>query len=336
MARKLRIEYPSAVYHVMCRGNRMESIYLSDQDREIFLKTLGEACEKTGWIIHAYVMMSNHYHLLLETPETNLVAGMKWFQGTYTQRFNARNKVWGHLFQGRYKALPIDGKDRHYFRMVSSYIHLNPLRARILDSGVKLNAYAWSSYPAYLRPTSRQDWLKCSRVLRSYELDDDSSGRSKYRRYMQKRCRDILGSDRPSDEEKDWEKIRKGWCFGSDEFKDKLSEVVDAAMAGRKPESHSGGAKRLHHEKRAEQLVQEALACFKLNPNELKTLKKSDLRKQLIAWLIRKHTPVGAEWIAEKLWMGHRVSVSQASRRIEESDRNDIQTLKKRLLKFTD
>ena len=86
MARPLRIEYPGAVYHVMARGNQRQAIFRDDADRQRFMATLGEACQKTGWRVHAFVLMGNHYHLLLETPEANLVAGMKWLQGTYTQR----------------------------------------------------------------------------------------------------------------------------------------------------------------------------------------------------------------------------------------------------------
>ena len=109
MPRKPRVEFAGAVYHVMCRGDRQEEIFWEDGDRECFLDTLWESCDRTGWQIHAYVLMGNHYHLLLETPEANLVAGMRWFQGTYTARFNARHRVCGHLFQGRYKALPETG-----------------------------------------------------------------------------------------------------------------------------------------------------------------------------------------------------------------------------------
>ncbi len=114
----------------MSRGNRSQSIFQGAKDCELFLDTLDEACTRTGWLVHAFVMMGNHYHLLLETPEANLVAGMKWFQGTYTQRFNAMFKCRGHLFQGRYKALPIDTEeDASYLRCVADYIHLNPFRA---------------------------------------------------------------------------------------------------------------------------------------------------------------------------------------------------------------
>jgi REP element-mobilizing transposase RayT len=115
MARKIRIEFPGAAY-------QLRAIYEDALDRKVWLETLGEACEKTGWRIHAWVMMSNHYHLLLETPEANLVAGMKWLQGTYTQRYNSRHELFGHLFQGRYKALVVDAADGNYFGVVSTYI----------------------------------------------------------------------------------------------------------------------------------------------------------------------------------------------------------------------
>src|ERR1035437_176021 len=107
MARKIRIEYAGAAYHVTARGNQGRAIYADERDRKLWLETLGEACAKTGWRIHTWVMMDNHYHLLLETPEANLVAGMKWLQGTYTQRYNSRHEIFGHLFQGRYKAVVV-------------------------------------------------------------------------------------------------------------------------------------------------------------------------------------------------------------------------------------
>ena len=103
MARKLRLEYPGAIYHVMNRGDRRQAIFKDDTDRELFLATLTEDCDKTGWQVHAYCLMDNHFHLVLEMPDANLVAGMKWFLGTYTSRFNRRHKEFGHLFSGCYK-----------------------------------------------------------------------------------------------------------------------------------------------------------------------------------------------------------------------------------------
>ena len=105
MARPLRIQYPGALYHVMNRGDRREDIYFDDKDRFCFLETLAQACEKTGWQVHAFCLMSNHFHLVLETPEPNLSAGMKWLLQTYSSRFN-RHGCFGHVFSGRYKAPP--------------------------------------------------------------------------------------------------------------------------------------------------------------------------------------------------------------------------------------
>jgi len=109
MARKLRLEYPGAIYHVMSRGNRRGAIFKGDPDRHLFLDTLNEACQKTGWQVIAYCLMRNHFHLVVETPRANLVAGMKWLLGTYTIRFNRRHHLTGHLFAGRYKAMIVDG-----------------------------------------------------------------------------------------------------------------------------------------------------------------------------------------------------------------------------------
>ena len=124
MARRLRVEYPGADYHLMNRGDRRESIFKDDQDRELFLHTFTEACTKTGWKVHAYVLMPNHFHLVVETPGANLVSGMKWFLGTYTSRFNRRHKLFGHLFSGRYKSLSVDGSGNGQLRLLLSWMVL--------------------------------------------------------------------------------------------------------------------------------------------------------------------------------------------------------------------
>ena len=146
MSRKLRLEYAGAIYHVMNRGDRREKIFRGKPDREIFLRTLAEACEKTGWQVHAWCLMSNHFHLVIETPEENLVAGMKWLLGVYTKRFNIRHQECGHLFAGRYKALMVEGSGSGYLRTVCDYVHLNPVRAKLVKRAAPLESFGWSSY----------------------------------------------------------------------------------------------------------------------------------------------------------------------------------------------
>jgi putative transposase len=155
MARQLRIQYEGAIYHLISRRDRREEIFRDHLDRKSFLAALGAACQKSGWQVQAYCLMSNHFHLVVETPRANLVEGMKWLLGTYTMRFNRRHKLSGHLFAGRYKSLLVDGTTPGYLRTVCDYVHLNPVRARLLGKGERLQKYRWSSYPSYLR--SRQN-----------------------------------------------------------------------------------------------------------------------------------------------------------------------------------
>ena len=156
MARKLRVEYPGAIYHVMNRGDRREEIFWDDPDRERFLETLGETCVKTGWQVHALCLMGNHFHLVVETPQGNLVAGMKWLLGTYTSRFNRRHKWFGHVFSGRYKALVVDGSGNGYLQTVCDYVHLNPARAKLLKPEQPVRDSSWSSWPEYLQPPGKR------------------------------------------------------------------------------------------------------------------------------------------------------------------------------------
>src|SRR6266516_3628791 len=189
MARKLRIQYAGAIYHVMNRGDRSDPIFEDDQDRLRFLETLGQACEKTCWQVHAYCLMSNHFHLVIETPQPNLVAGMKWLLGTYTSRYNRRHKEFGHLFSGRYKSLVVDGSGNGYLKTVCDYVHLNPVRAKLLRPEQPLSDFAWSSWPAYLQaPKRRPRWLRVDRLLGELGIPKDSAaGRKQLAHYLETR-----------------------------------------------------------------------------------------------------------------------------------------------------
>lgn len=147
MSRPLRIEFAGALYHVTSRGNRQEDIYHDDADRHLFLKTLGNVCAVYNWRCHSFCLMSNHYHLLVETPDANLSKGMRQLNGVYSQSYNRKYKRVGHVFQGRYKAIHVEKES--YLLELSRYIVLNPVRAEMVRSAEE---WPWSSY----RPTVRQ------------------------------------------------------------------------------------------------------------------------------------------------------------------------------------
>src|SRR5437667_1446982 len=192
MPGKLRVEYAGALYHLMNRGDRREPIFRDDYDRQRFLETLAECCAKTDWQVHALCLMPNHFHLVLETPKANLVAGMKWLLGTYTGRFNRRHKFFGHLFSGRYKSLIVDGSGKGYLRTVCDYVHLNPVRAKILSREAPLRSYRWSSYPWYVaEPGKRPVWLRVDRVFGEMGIPKDSkAGREYFQGLLEQRRRE--------------------------------------------------------------------------------------------------------------------------------------------------
>ena len=331
MGRSPRIEYEGAVYHVMSRGNRQEAIFLDDHDNRIFLDTLDEACRRTGWLVHAFVLMGNHYHLLIETPEPNLVDGMRWLQGTYTKRFNIRHKTGGHLFQGRYKALLIDPSE-DYFRTVCTYIHLNPVRVKGYDFENKnLEAYEWSSYPLYVRPSRRPDWLEVNRVLGNFGLPDTRAGITHYRQLIQKRVLDISESDTPWNADEKWSKIRRGWYFGGEEFRDKMIQALDEVMEGKRRDSFTGTQVRKHDQLEAQRLLHEGMDLLGLPSDALASLRKSDPRKMVIAWLIRRNTTVRNEWISEQLHMGRASKLSSFTKQVEEAQNGILLELRKKV-----
>ncbi len=316
----------------MCRGNRQEPVFRDNRDTEMFLDTLAEACGRTGWRVHAFVLMGNHYHLLIETPEANLVDGMRWLQGTYTKRFNIHHKQWGHLFQGRYKSLIVD-TDGDYFSTVSNYIHLNPARTECFDlENGKLTDYPWSSYPLFLRPAKRPDWLAVERTLGNLGLSDDSAGRAKYRQHLQRRMLEIACSEKPWEADARWAAIRRGWCFGSDEFRGRMVEALDGVMKGKRRDSFVGDEAKKHDMLEAQRLFDGGIKTFKLSPVDLPELKKSDPRKKVIAWYIRKNTSVRNEWIARQVQMGCVSNMSRYVREVEKAKRGILSDLKKILI----
>jgi REP element-mobilizing transposase RayT len=321
----------------MSRGNRQGEICRDDTDRERFFETLTEVCARTGWIIHAYVLMNNHYHILLETPEPNLVVGMKWFQGTYTQRFNARNKEWGHLFQGRYKALLVDNGSDAYFPIVSSYIHLNPVRAGLFDlkSG-SLSEYAWSSYPLYLRASKRPVWLCAERVLNCHSVEDTRKGRVWYRQYIKQRVDEIAGSKDSYMLDPNWSRIRHGWYLGCDAFRDNLLDRLDGLRLKRKRSSFSGPEIQMHNERGALRLLSAGLKQLGLTSKKLKSLPKGAHEKKALLWYIRSKTTVSNGWLSEHIFCGHPNNIPRCINDVKGKKSKILNRLVKNLLECED
>ena len=336
MARQPRIEFEGAVYHVMARGNRGQAIYADDTDRKRWLETLGEACQKTGWRIHAWVIMGNHYHLLLETPEGNLVAGMKWFQGTYTQRYNGRHQTFGHLFQGRYKAVVVDGEEGNYFGVVSTYIHLNPARAGLIRIGrERLAGYRWSSYPLYLKSRrARPGWLETKRVMGDLGLrPTESAG---YEAYMEGRVLELGMKAGREALNRQWRMIRRGWYVGGEGFRARLLKRVKEAMDQGRAESYQGAAKRAHGQSEAEGMLEKGMRVLRLDAGQLARGAKGMAEKQVLTWWLRERTTVGREWICDRLCMGEVSAVTRALRTVRAGGDRNVEQMCKRLAKLED
>ncbi len=208
MARPWRIEFEGALYHVLSRGNEQKDIFWESEDRESFLNCLGEMSTRFQTDIFAYVLMDNHYHILLRTNRANLSKAMQWLGATYTRRFNNKYLRSGHLFQGRFKNIIV--QNDAYLMQLSCYIHRNPLRAGMVK---RLADYTWSSYPAYAYGKAHPKWLNLGVILSQLSTKD------RHRLYRQK-------VQRYSKEEKRlWEDFRHGLYLGTHEFVENLKST---------------------------------------------------------------------------------------------------------------
>lgn len=205
MARPLRLEYENAVYHITSRGNARASIFLDKDDRARFLDTLADVVDRYGWICHAYCLMTNHYHLLIETPNADLSHGMQLLNGVYTQWFNRRHDRVGHLLQGRFKAILVE-KESYLLELVR-YVVLNPVRAKMVRS---VRDWPWSSYRATAGQTEVPEFLAVDWVLSQFDSDRERAVRA-YRRFV-RQGRGINV----------WDELRAGALLGNDGFVDQL------------------------------------------------------------------------------------------------------------------
>ena len=207
MSRPLRPQYPGAIYHLTSRGNARQRIFFDDTDREMFLKILLQVVSRYGWLCHAYCLMDNHYHLLVETPKGNLALGMRQLNGIYTQAFNRRHRRVGHLFQGRYKAILVQ-KESHLLELCR-YVVLNPLRVKAKP---RLDQWKWSSYRATAGLERAPEFLTVDWILSQFG-QKRTRAQAQYRSFVQE------GLDhRP------WEELKGQIYLGSDEFVERHSK----------------------------------------------------------------------------------------------------------------
>jgi putative transposase len=284
----------------LSRGDRREDIVFDDEDRKRFVETLGEAATRANWQVHAFCLMRNHFHLVIETPQPTLVRGMQWMLGTYTARFNARHRLCGHLFSGRYKSIVVDEAQDGYLRRVCDYTHLNPVRAKIVGEQDALESYAWSSYPLYLWPARKQPkWLRVDRVLGEHGIPRNGArGRREFSGRME--------TLRSQDDEEFRRLLRRGWRLGPRDFLERLEQ----RMTGPLSDNHDPEQVAETMQARVARLLAQELKRCKITPEELCRLPKSHPLKIRFAEKLHRETPMTLRWIATALYMGswHYVS----------------------------
>ncbi len=301
MPRKLRLEYPGACYHVINRGNYRSAIFGTERAKGAFEACLFAACRKSNWVLHAYVLMSNHYHLALETPEGNLVAGMQWLQATFANRFNKLRGERGHLFQGRYKSLLVE--EGAPLGQVCHYIHLNPVRAGVAAVAA-LRDYRFSSSWYLVRPKDRPRFMQFESSLHEAgDLSDTRAGWQAYEQYL-----GWQAAEGPAGKSQAYVTMSKGWALGSGEFKAAL--IKDHALAASSRAWEGAGAREI----RAAQWQAALTRCLRQvgkTEAEAAMERKSAPWKVAIAAQLKQSTQASNGWLCAQLHMGTPVGVSQ-------------------------
>lgn len=302
------------------RGNYRQRIFQKKGAADAFERTLGEAAERFGWRVHAYVVMVNHFHLGVELTEPNLSEGMKWLQGTWIRRFNGYRNWTGRPFQGRYKVIVTE--PGHAFGQACHYIHLNPVRAHVVESA-KAGDYLWSSlrhFPASTRPS----WLEPSTVLREAGgLPDTLGGWKNYKEYLE-----FLATDEVERKKLVASRMSRGWCLGGETFIELMREQArekKAFVDGRR----FAGLERDEVMAEREAYWEETLCrAAVLTGVELADLpaRKMAPQKCLLAAVMKRKTSVSNGWLAQQLEMGQAATASQGARRWLSSEQGEQET----------
>jgi len=300
VARKLRLEFPGACYHVINRGNYRSDVFASEGARDAFQACLFAVCARSGWLLHAFAIMRNHYHLALETPEGNLVAGMQWLQATFANRFNRLRDERGHVFQGRYKALLVE--DGGPLGQVCDYIHLNPVRAGVVPVE-RLGEFRHSSFWYLAQPRLRPEFLRCETALaEAGGLADTPQGRRSYGEYLTWQA-----AEGPAGKNRTYVNLSRGWALGTAGFKRALTK--DYGLAANARALERAGARELREEQWHEAL-RECLKAKGKSPADAPNERKGAGWKAQIALEMKERTQATNQWLTEQLHMGRAEAVS--------------------------
>jgi REP element-mobilizing transposase RayT len=259
MARPLRVEYPGAFYHAINRGIGQEKLFKSPRDHEVFLQYLEKAAERFAVIVHTYCLMDNHYHLLLETAEPNLSVTMQWLNVSYATYFNRKHRRKGHLFQGRFKAILIDAEA--YLKHLSRYIHLNPVRAKKIDTP---DQYRWSSYSAFIGKQKSPKFLKTDWLLSNFG-SNTKEARKNYKEFIE--GVDINAVKDPS------KQLEGGFILGDTDF---VNWVKDTFLSKRDDEKEIPQLKKLKPRVAPEIIVEQVSEAFN---SEAEKIRKKGLKR---------------------------------------------------------
>jgi REP element-mobilizing transposase RayT len=306
MGRPLRIEYEGAFYHITSRGNEKRTIFQNDQDYFQFIQLLERIHKRYEVLIHTYVLMFNHYHLLLETPSSNLIATMHDLNAAYTNYFNRRHKRVGHLFQGRYHSLLVD-RDA-YLLELSRYIHLNPVRARIVD---RPEEYRWSSYLNFISSVAKPKWLCISEVLGQLH-GYLGRARNKYRYYIEEGLKGTIKN--PIKE------VQSGLVLGADSFLEQVKEQSQDI----KKDTEIPVLRELRRRTNIEPILEKVAAFYNIPLEKLfQKRRPPHPGSQVALYLVRKKTDLSLNEIGNYFGGRHYTAVSAAYRRVEKRRERD-------------
>jgi len=329
MARSLRIERENGVYHVINRGNYRQDLFINEGAHRSFESCLFEACEKSGWVLEGFCVMTNHFHLVIRTPRGNLSWGMKWLLGTFANRYHRFRKVNGKLFQGRFKSLIVE--EDAYLGALLHYVHLNPVRAGICDVA-DLGDYRWSSYWYLQHPNSRPAFLASTSALwHADELPDTPAGRRRYASYLR-----WLAADAGKQKEMAFERMCYGWALGSREFKKELLKSEGLLQDGDFEVLRMEGRDLAEaNELLWEELLERGFRAAGQTEASARNQKKSEQWKIWVAAELKRRTNAPNAWIARRLHMGvpHAVTVHVST--FECADKRQYEEYEDFIEKFT-